>query len=74
MAHNSSPMQCASIKAISLIDCGVLMHNHGTGMSSSGELQEFESITRFKTEFLKQLFGDTEIERSETFDQSITVI
>jgi hypothetical protein len=57
-------MQCASIKAISLIDCGVLMHNHGTGMSSSGELQEFESITRFKAEFLKQLFGDTEIERS----------
>jgi hypothetical protein len=50
------------------------MHNHGTGMSSSDELQEFEPITRFKAEFLKQLFGDTEIERSETFDQSITEI
>jgi hypothetical protein len=67
-------MQCASIKAINLIDCGVLMHNHGTSMSSSNELQEFESITRFKVKFLKQLFGDTEIERSETFDESITVI
>jgi hypothetical protein len=64
MANNSSLMQCASIKAINLIDCGVLMHNHDTGMSSSDELQEFESITRFKAEFLKQLFGDTEIERS----------
>jgi hypothetical protein len=51
MAQNSSPMQCASIRAISLIDCGILMHNHGTGMSD--ELQEFESITRFKAEFLK---------------------
>jgi hypothetical protein len=74
MAQSSLPMQCASIKAINLIDCGVLMHNHGTGMSSSNELQEFESITRFKVKFLKQLFGDTEIERSETFDESITVI
>jgi hypothetical protein len=74
MAQNSSPMQCASIKAINLIDCDVLMHNHGTGMSSSDELQEFDSITRFKSEFLKQLFGDIEIERSETIDQSITVI
>jgi hypothetical protein len=74
MAQNSSPMQCASIKVINLIDCGVLMHNHGTGMSSNDELQEFESITRFKAEFLKQLFGDIVIERSETFDQSITVI
>jgi hypothetical protein len=74
MAQNSSPMQCASIKAINMIDCGVLMHNHGTGMSSGDELQEFESITRFKTEFLKHLFGDIEIERSETFNQSITVI
>jgi hypothetical protein len=67
-------MQCASIKAINLIDCGVLMHNHGTGMSSSYELQEFESITRFKAELLKQLFGDTEIEKSEILDQSITMI
>jgi hypothetical protein len=50
------------------------MHNHGTGMSSSDELQEFESITQFKTEFLKQLLGDTKIERSETFNQSIIVI
>jgi hypothetical protein len=74
MAQNSSPMQCVSIKAINLIECGVLMHNHGTGMGSSDELQEFESITRFKAEFLKQLFGDTKIVRSETFDQSITVI
>jgi hypothetical protein len=74
MAQSSLPMQCASIKAINLIDCGVLMHNHGTSMSSSNELQEFESITRFKVKFLKQLFGDTEIERSETFDESITVI
>jgi hypothetical protein len=67
-------MQCASIKAINLIDCGVLMHNHGTGMSSSDELQEFESITRFKAELLKQLFGDTEIKKSEILDQSITMI
>jgi hypothetical protein len=74
MAQSSLPMQCASIKAINLIDCGVLMHNHGTGMSSGNELQEFESITRFNVKFLKQLFGDTEIERSETFDESITVI
>jgi hypothetical protein len=74
MAQNSLPIQCASIKAISLINCGVLMHNHGTGTSSSDELQEFESITRFKAEFLKQLLGDTKIERSETFDQSIIVI
>jgi hypothetical protein len=50
------------------------MHNHGTGMSSSDELQEFESITRVKAKFLKQLFGDTVIERSEIFNQSITVI
>jgi hypothetical protein len=50
------------------------MHNHGTGMSSSDELQEFESITQFKAEFLKQLLGDTKIERSETFNQSIIVI
>jgi hypothetical protein len=50
------------------------MHNHGTGTSSSDELQELESITWVKAEFLKQLLGDTEIERSETFDQSITVI
>jgi hypothetical protein len=74
MAQNSSPMQCASVKAISLINCGVLMHSHGTGTSSSDELQEFESITRFKAEFLKQLLGNTEIERLETFDQSITMI
>jgi hypothetical protein len=74
MAPNSSPMQCASIKAINLINYGILMHNHGTSMSSSDELQKFESITRFKAEFLKQLLGDTEIERSETFYQSITVI
>jgi hypothetical protein len=67
-------MQCASIKAINSIDYGVLMHNHGTGMSSSDELQEFESITRFKAEFLKQLFSDKEIERSEILDQSINVI
>jgi hypothetical protein len=74
MTQNSSSMQCASIKAISLINYGVLMHSHGTGMSSSDELQEFESINRFKAEFLKQLLGDTKIERSDTFDQSITVI
>jgi hypothetical protein len=74
MAQNSSPMQCASIKVISLINCGVLMHNHGTSTSSSDELQEFESIIQFEAEFLKQLLGNTEIERSETFDQSITVI
>jgi hypothetical protein len=74
MEENSSPMQCASIKAINLIDCGILMHNHGTGISSSDELHEFESITQFRAEFLKQLFGDIEIERSETFDQSIIMI
>jgi hypothetical protein len=50
------------------------MHNHGTGISSSDELHEFESITQFRAEFLKQLFGDIEIERSETFDQSIIMI
>jgi hypothetical protein len=67
-------MQCASIKAISLINCGVLMHNHGTSTSFSDEHQEFESIIRLEAEFLKQLLGNTEIERSKTFDQSITMI
>jgi hypothetical protein len=67
-------MQCASIKIISLINYGVLMHIRGTSMSSSYELQEFEPITQFEAEFLKQLLGNTKIKRSVTFDQSITVI
>jgi hypothetical protein len=67
-------MQCASIKVISLINYYVSMHNCCTGSGSSDELQEFESITRFKAEFLKQLLGNTEIERLVTFDQSITMI
>jgi hypothetical protein len=42
------------------------MHNHGTSTSLNDEFQEFELITQFKVEFLKQLLADTEIERSET--------
>jgi hypothetical protein len=72
--YSSSPMQCALIKAINLINRNISMHNCCINSGSSDELQEFKSITRFKAEILKQLLGNIKIERSMTLDQSITAI